>query len=201
MLKKILIGLAVIVVAFLGYAATRPSEFHVERSASLSAPAEVVFTQLNDLRKWAAWSPWEKLDPNMTKTFAGPEQGVGASYTWQGNDQAGKGKMTIVKEDPPKQIVYKLEFMEPFESVAETTFNLEQSGPEQTKITWGMVGHNNFVGKVFCVFMDPDNMIGADFEKGLAQLKTVAEAEAKKKKAEEAAAAQAAAEPAAAPAP
>src|SRR5688572_12502187 len=102
MLKKILIGLAVVVVAFVGYAATRPTEYRVERTATLAAPAEIVFDQLSDFRKWAAWSPWEKLDPNMKKTFEGPARGVGATYSWQGNDKVGKGKMTLVKEDAPK---------------------------------------------------------------------------------------------------
>lgn len=198
MLKKILIALAVLVVAFLGYAATRPTEYRVERSAAVAAPAEVVFEQLSDLRKWAAWSPWEKLDPNMKKTFEGPERGTGASYAWQGDDNVGTGKMTIVKEDAPKQLDIKLEFIEPFESEADTTFTLAPSNSEQTQVSWAMEGKNNFVGKVFGIFMDMDEMIGAEFEKGLAQLDAVAKAEAEKKRAEEAAAAQAAA---AAPAP
>jgi uncharacterized protein YndB with AHSA1/START domain len=201
MLKKILIGLAVIAVAFLGYAATRPSEYRVERSANMAAPAEVVFAQLDDMHAWASWSPWEKLDPSMTKTYEGPARGVGAGYSWQGNDQVGKGKMTIVEADSPKQIAYKLEFMEPFQSVAQTTFKLTQDGAEQTRVSWAMEGHNNFMGKVFGVFMDMDKMIGADFEKGLSQLKAVAETEAQKKKAAQAAAAQAAAAPEAQPAP
>lgn len=198
MLKKILIVLAVVVVAFLGYASTRPSEYRVERSAPVAAPAEVVFEQIGNFHKWAAWSPWEKLDPKMQKTFEGPERGVGASYAWKGDDKVGSGKMTITKEDAPKELGIKLEFLEPFTSVADTTFTLASQNSEQTQVTWSMAGKSNFMSKVFSVFMDMDKMIGADFEKGLAQLNTVAKVEADKKRAEEAAAAQAAA---AAPAP
>lgn len=201
MLKKILIGLAVVVIGFFGYAATRPSEYHVERSAGIAAPAEIVFSQIGDLRKWAAWSPWEQLDPNMKKTFEGPDHGVGASYAWQGNDQVGKGKMTIAKEEPPRLIGIRLEFIEPFASVADTTFTLTPNSSEQTKVTWAMDGKNNLVGKAFGIFMDMDKMVGSDFEKGLAQLSAVSETEAKKKQAEEAAAAQAAAPPQPAAAP
>jgi hypothetical protein len=196
MLKKILIGLAVVVVAFVGYAATRPTEYRVERSATLAAPAEIVFDQLSDFRKWGAWSPWEKLDPNMKKTFEGPARGVGATYSWQGNDKVGKGKMTLVKEEAPKLVGIKLEFVEPFESVADTTFTVTPESSEQSQVSWAMDGKNNLIGKMFGVFMDMDKMIGADFENGLAQLNVVAKAEAEKKRAEEAAAAQAAAAPA-----
>jgi hypothetical protein len=192
MLKKILIGLAVVVVAFVGYAATRPTEYRVERSATLAAPAEIVFDQLSDFRKWGAWSPWEKLDPNMKKTFEGPARGVG----WQGNDKVSKGKMTLVKEEAPKLVGIKLEFVEPFESVADTTFTVTPQSSEQSQVSWAMDGKNNLIGKMFGVFMDMDKMIGADFENGLAQLNVVAKAEAEKKRAEEAAAAQAAAAPA-----
>jgi Polyketide cyclase / dehydrase and lipid transport len=201
MLKKISIALVVLVAGFLGYAAMRPSEYRVERSAAVAAPAELVFDQLADFRKWEGWSPWEKLDPNIKKTYEGPARGVGASYSWQGDDKVGKGKMTVAKEDAPKQLGIKLEFIEPFAAVADTTFTLTPANSEQTQVTWAMEGKNNFMGKVFGIFMDMDKSLGAEFEKGLTQLNTVAKAEADKKRAEEAAAAQAAAAPAPEPAP
>jgi hypothetical protein len=201
MLKKILIALAVIVVAFLGYASMQPDEYRVERSAPMAAPAEVVFEQISDFRKWAAWSPWEGLDPKMQKTFEGPERGVGASYAWKGDDKVGSGKMTITKEDAPRELGIELEFLEPMASTADTTFTLTSQNSEQTQVTWAMAGKNNFMGKVFCVFMDMDKMIGADFEKGLAQLNAAAKSAADKKRAEEAAAQAAAAAPAPEPTP
>jgi hypothetical protein len=182
MLKKILIGLAVIVAGFLAFVASRPAQYHVERSVAIAAPAEVVYAQLEDLRRWGAWSPFEKMDPNMKKTFAGPERGVGASYTWEGNNEAGKGRMTISRAEPAKHVSYKLEFMEPMAGLAEANMDIESSGENAQKLTWGMDGQNNFVGKMFCVFMDMDKMIGTQFESGLAQLKSIAEQEAKKQR-------------------
>jgi hypothetical protein len=184
MLKKILGGLGVVVAGFLVFVATRPAQYHVERSVAINAPAEVIYAELEDLRRWSAWSPWEKLDPNMKKTFVGPDHGVGASYTWQGNSNAGKGKMTIESAEAPTHVRYKLEFMEPMESTAHADMKIEQSKPGEkaSKLTWGMDGENNFIGKAFCVFVDMDKMIGTDFEAGLSKLKGITEAEAEKQR-------------------
>lgn len=179
MVKKIVIGIVVALVLFVGLVASRPSQYRVERSVSIAAPANIVFAELEDLKRWAAWSPWDKLDPNMEKTFAGPPTGVGASYAWSGNDQVGKGKMTVVESAPPSRVVYQLEFFEPWESTATTALALEQRAGEDVRVTWTMEGNNGFVEKAFGLFMDMDGMIGADFEKGLADLKTVAEANAR----------------------
>ena len=180
MLKKILIALAVLIAAFLGYAATRPDTYAVERSAEIAAPITIVFDQLDDFRSFAEWSPWDKLDPSMQKTFEGPQSGVGASYTWQGNDEVGKGRMTIVESQPPSAIEYKLEFIEPFTAEAQTKFEVTPQGADAARVRWQMAGKNNFMSKVFGVFMDMDTAIGKDFEKGLASLEAQSEAEAKK---------------------
>ena len=190
MVKKILIGLVVIVGGFLAYAATRPDTYHVERATKIEAPAPVVFAQLEDFKAWPAWSPWDKLDPAMKKMYDGPPSGVGSSYSWQGNDKVGKGKVTITESQPPTRIGYRLEFMEPFSAVATTSFMLKPEGDKGVGITWAMDGTNNLIGKVFGIFMNMDQSIGGDFEKGLAALKTTSEAEAKKQ-AEAAAKAQA----------
>ncbi len=184
MWKKILGGIAVVLAGFLAFVATRPAHYHVERKVAINAPAEIVYAELEDLRRWAAWSPWDKIDPNLKKTFEGPERGVGQSYTWQGNDEVGKGKMTITSAEPLKRVGYKLEFFEPMESQAQADMKLTQAG-DKHEVTWGMDGENNFVGKLFCVFVDMDKMIGKDFEKGLAQLKGVTEAEAEKQRGKE----------------
>ena len=199
MWKKILSGIAVVLVGFLAFVATRPAQYHVERKVAIAAPAEVIYAELEDLRRWAAWSPWDKLDPNLKKSFEGPERGVGQSYTWQGNDDVGTGKMTITSAEPLKHVRYKLEFFEPMESQAQADMTLAQAG-DKHEVTWGMDGENNFVGKLFCVFVDMDKMIGKDFEKGLAQLKTIAESEAEKQRGKEQPA-QAAAQPAVEAAP
>ncbi len=192
MLKKIGIGLVVAVLGFLGFIATRPSTYQVSRSITVAAPADVALAQVSDFHKWNAWSPWEKLDPAMKKTFDG--SGNGATYAWVGNDKVGEGKMTITGLAPQK-VDIKLEFIKPFEESSDTSFTTEPAG-EGTKVTWTMKGNNSFVGKAFTVFMDMDAMIGKDFESGLAALKVAAEAAQKaraeaaaKKAAEEAAAA------------
>lgn len=192
MFKKILIVVAVIVAGFLVFASTRAESYHVERSTSIAAPAAVIFAQLDDFKAWPAWSPWEKKDPQMKKTFEGPASGVGSSYAWQGNKEVGKGRMSVVASLPPTELKLKLEFIEPFTAVAATGFALAPAG-EKTAVTWAMDGTNNFMGKVFSVFMDMDKTIGGDFEAGLGALKAVAEEEASKRAALQAQAAAVAA--------
>ena len=176
MLKKVLIGAAVVVLLFLAVVATRPSSYKVTRSAQVSAPPQTVWTQVADFHRWDAWSPWAKLDPAMKTTYHGPSAAPGSIYEWTGNDKAGEGRMTIVAARPGESVVIKLEFLRPFASQSDTTFTFAPRGGG-TEVTWAMAGNNNFVGKVFCLFIDMDKMIGNDFEKGLLQLKTVAEAQ------------------------
>jgi uncharacterized protein YndB with AHSA1/START domain len=174
MVKKILLALAAALVVFLAFVATRPPTFHVERSITLAAPPERAFAQVNDFHAWAAWSPWDKLDPQMKRTFEGAPAGVGASYSWVGNKQVGEGRMTIEKSEPARLVSIKLEFIKPFEATNTATFAFAPDGAG-TKVTWSMDGNNNFVGKLFSVFMDMDKMVGGDFERGLASMKTIAE--------------------------
>ncbi len=178
MLKKILLTLAVILVLFLGYAAMQPASFKIERSTFVAAPAKAAFDQVEDFRKWEQWSPWEKLDPSMKKEYSGPEKGVGAGYSWVGNREVGEGRMTMTQIIPPSLIEVKLEFIKPMAATNMTTFSFvpDQTG---TRVTWTMTGNHNFVGKIFGVLIDMDKMVGADFEKGLNGIKTLAETSAK----------------------
>lgn len=195
-MKKVLVVLLVLVGGFLAYAATRPDSYRVERTLSIAAPANVVFDKIDDFKAWAEWSPWDKLDPAMQKTYDGPERGVGASYTWAGNKDVGKGKMTVTEHSPPSSVTHTLQFIEPWEGTAESGFLVKGMGPA-VDVTWWMEGKNNFVGKVFGMFMNLDAMIGQDFDKGLAELKKVAEAEFTRLQAAQAEAERAAAEAAA----
>ena len=183
MLKKIVLGtlivVALIVLVFLGVVAMQPSDFRVSRSADIAAPASVVFAQVNDFHNWEGWSPWAKLDPNAKNSFEGPSSGTGAKFSWSGNDQVGEGRMTITDSRPNERVRIKLEFIKPFESACDTDFAFKPQG-DGTSITWTMSGTKSFMEKAFCLFMDMDKMIGGDFEKGLAQMKAVAEAAAKK---------------------
>ncbi len=179
MLKKILIGVAAVIVLFVIVVMTRPAEFKIERSTTVSAPPEVVFAQVNDFHAWPAWSPWEKLDPGMKRTHSGAPAGTGAAYAWQGNDDVGEGRMTIEKSDAPSTIGIKLEFLKPFAATNQTTFTFANTGGG-TKVTWAMEGKNNFAAKAFSLFMNMDKLVGGDFERGLAAMKAVSESAAKK---------------------
>jgi uncharacterized protein YndB with AHSA1/START domain len=178
-MKKVLVVLLVIVVAVLGFIATRPNRYHVERSVTIAAPSSTVFPKVNDLHQWEAWSPWEKLDPQMKRTFEGAESGVGAGYHWVGNDKVGEGRMAITESKPNEHVRIHLNFIKPFESSSVSTFTLVPEGPG-TKVTWTMDGDHNFMSKTMSLFMNMDKMIGGDFEKGLATLKSVSEADALK---------------------
>jgi hypothetical protein len=171
---KVLLGLALSVGAFLGYIAVQSPKYRVERSILIKAPAEAVFAEVNDFHAWQEWSPWAKLDPNATATFAGPEAGKGAIFKWSGNEKVGEGSMTMLDTNPPNQVQIRLEFLKPMAGTAEVEFILEQVG-DNTKTTWRMDGENDFVGRCFCFFMNMDKMIGSDYEKGLAKIKEIVE--------------------------
>ena len=175
MLIKIVIGLVVVIVGFVAVVATQPSDFRVGRTATIAAPAPAVFAQVNDFHKWETWNPWAKLDPAMKQAYEGAPAGTGAVYTWSGNEEAGEGRMTLIKSRPSDLIRVQLEFLKPFRgtSVAEFTFKPEG---DHTVVTWSMTGQNNFIAKAVHLFMDMDKMIGGNFEKGLAQMKSVVEA-------------------------
>ena len=175
MIKKILIVLVVIVVILVVVIMLQPATYQVERSTTINAPAPVVFAQVNDFHKWNAWSPWAKLDPAMKQTFAGAPAGTGAGYSWAGNKEVGEGRMTITDSHPSDLVKIKLEFLKAFAATSATEFTLTPQG-NQTVVKWKMVGENNFMSKAFHLVMNMDKMIGSDFEKGLAQMKAVAEA-------------------------
>lgn len=173
MLKKISMALILVVVVILGLALTQPDSFKVQRSATVKAPPAKVMAYLDDFHQWPAWSPWEKLDPNLQRTFEGAASGKGAVYAWRGNDQVGQGRMEIIGSTPT-QLDIKLDFIKPFASSNRTEFILQPQG-EATVVTWTMTGPSQFITKLMGVFFSMDKMIGKDFEKGLAQLKVAAE--------------------------
>lgn len=177
MLKKIGIGVSAVIGLFLVVVALQPAKFRIERSADIDASAAVVFPYVNDLHAWDGWSPWAKLDPAMKKTFSGAPKGKGAVYAWSGNDQVGSGRMEIVDLRENAEVTIKLDFLTPMEATNMTVFKLVPRGAGVT-VNWSMTGENNFMGKAFGLVMDMDKMVGADFEKGLAELKRQAESKA-----------------------
>jgi len=174
MWKIVLVVVAVLVVGVLVVAAVRPDDFSVQRSASIQAPPEKIYPMLADFRQWPAWSPWEKLDPEMKRTLGGPASGPGATYAWQGSSKVGAGRMEIKEVTAPAQVRIQLDFIKPFEGHNVTDFTLVPRG-DTTEVTWLMRGPAPFVSKLMGVFVDMDKMIGKDFETGLANLKAAAE--------------------------
>lgn len=175
MLKKIAIVVVVAVAALLLFAATRPDSFRVERKATIQAPPEKVYGLINDFHRWPQWSPWERLDPAMKRTLGGPDSGLGATYAWEGNKDVGAGRMEIKESVPASKIHIQLDFLQPIESHNQTDFILSSQG-SGTEVTWAMYGPADYMTKLMGVFASMDSMVGKDFEKGLANLKAVAEA-------------------------
>jgi hypothetical protein len=175
MLKIILIALP-LVIAVLGVViALQSSDFRVVRTATLSAPAQALFALVNDFREWEAWSPWERLDLGLRRTYDGAPAGSGAIYSWAGNNQVGEGRMTIMESHPNDLIRIKLEFFKPFAATHTAEFTFKPEG-DRTRVTWSMFGEKNFLSKVIGLFMNMDKMIGDSFEQGLAQMESAAKA-------------------------
>lgn len=177
MLKKILLGLMAVTALFLVYAATRPADFRVERSATLAASPAALFAQVNDHQKFNAWNPFLKVDPNVKNTYSGPASGVGAACSWDGNSDIGAGSATIVESKPGELVRMRMDWKRPMEGTATVDFTFKPAG-DKTVVTWAMYGKNGFVGKAVSVFMDCDKMCGPTFEQGLADLGKVAAAAA-----------------------
>lgn len=169
------IVLLLAVAAVLIYAATRPDSFRIERSALIQAPPEKIFPQVNDFKAWTAWSPWEKIDPALKRSYSGPASGKGAGYAWEGNKNVGSGSMEITESAAPSKIVLRLDFLKPFEAHNTTEFTFAREG-DATRVNWAMHGPSPFVSKLMGVFFNMDRMVGGQFEEGLANLKTIAEA-------------------------
>jgi len=172
----VLLVIAVVIAGILALAATKPNTFRIERSARIQAPPEGIFPLLDDFHRWPEWSPWEKLDPELRRTYGGPERGVGATYAWEGNKKVGSGRMEIVESSPHTSLRIKLDFLTPFEAHNVALFDLVPDG-DHTRLVWAMEGPQPFMNKVMCVFINFDRMVGTDFEKGLAALRAIAEAE------------------------
>jgi uncharacterized protein YndB with AHSA1/START domain len=174
MVKKIVLGLLAAIVLLLVFATTRPDSFRVERSISIKAEPAKVYALLNDFHQFPNWSPWQNLDPAMKVTYSGAPSGQGAIYEWSGNDAVGAGRMEILKSVPDTSVTVKLDFLKPFEGHNTTEYTLG-SNAGSTTMTWAMFGPSPYISKVMGVFVSMDSMIGKDFERGLANLKAVAE--------------------------
>ena len=170
----ILLVIILIVAAVLIYGTMQPSAFSIVRAADVKAPPAAVFAEINDFHKWSAWSPWEKMDPNLQRSFSGPTSGVGAKYAWVGNKKVGEGNMEITASEASKRMQLDLHFLKPFQANNVTEFTLSPA-TGGTHVKWEMRGHKPFMMRVMSAFMDMDKMVGKDFEAGLASLKSIVE--------------------------
>jgi len=179
MLKRIAVATVAVIASLALVVAMQPAAFRVARQATINAPAPVVYQLVSDLKAFDTWSPYARRDPAMAKTWKGPVQGVGAVYEWSGNSEVGSGRMEIVDVDENERVTIRLEFVAPFEATNTAEFTLTPVDESTTTVTWSLEGRNDFVGKALGLVMDMDAMVGGDFEKGLAELKRIAEAKAR----------------------
>jgi hypothetical protein len=189
MLKNILIGLGVIVAIVVAVIAIQPANFAIERSTEIAASPDVIFPHLDGAKALDVWSPWNKMDPQLSITHAGPERGAGSSESWQG-PKMGVGSLTVTNVKPNEEVDLELNFEKPMKATNRALFTLAPAGT-LTQVTWRMEGTNNFLGKAASLVMNMDRMVGDTFDRGLADLKTLAEADAQKQASDEAASAQA----------
>mgnify|MGYP002781037843 FL=1 len=167
----VLLGIVIILAIII---MTRPDTFRIERSTLINAPAATVFPLVEDFHQWRGWSPFEEIDPTLTRTYEGADHGVGAVYKWSGNNKAGEGRMEIIESVPSSHVRVSQQFTRPFKMDSTVEFLLEQEG-EASRITWAMFGKNQLMSKIFGLFVNMDKMLGKDFDKGLNRLKALAE--------------------------
>ena len=174
MWEIVVVAIVVLIAAVLILAATRPKSFRVQRATSIGAPPDRIFPLINDFKHWGSWSPYEKKDPAMKRTFLGEASGKGAVYEWDGNAQVGKGRIEIIDTSAPSRVTIKLDMIKPMEGHNRVEFTLEPEG-DGTNVTWAMSGDSAYIAKVMGVVFSMDKMVGGEFEKGLADLKIIAE--------------------------
>lgn len=172
MITKILIVVALVLLVLVVVIALQPADFRISRTATIYAPAEVVFAQVNDVHHYNDWSPFSKMDPAMKVTYDGPPSGPGASLAWAGNNKAGEGRMTLIESRPNELVRYRLEFLKPFQAANIADFTFKPEG-DRTVVTWTMTGTNNFMCKAFGLVANCDKMVGGMFEGGLANLNSM----------------------------
>lgn len=170
MLKKILIGLAVLIAGVFAAALLKSPDYRVERSLVIAAPAEKLFPYFDNHKKFNEWNPWMKMDSAVKNTYTGPESGVGAVASWEGK-KTGKGSATITESKPNEHIVERMNWLEPVEGVSTVEFSFKPEDDGKTKVTWAMYGRNdNLLCRVMSLVMDCESMCGPEFEKGLADV-------------------------------
>jgi len=174
LLKKIASTVVCLILILVIVIATRDPDCRIQRSITINAPAAAAYALVSDFHQWGNWSPWEKVDPSMKRTFSDKASGTGATYYWIGNNEVGEGKMTMLQCDEPNKVVIQLDFIKPMTATNTATFTFDKQ-PDGTKVTWLMEGKKNFIAKAFSMVVNVDKMVGSQFETGLSAMKQAAE--------------------------
>ncbi|HEY4201508.1 MAG TPA: SRPBCC family protein [Devosiaceae bacterium] len=175
-MTAVIVAIVILIIALLIYAATKPKTFRMERSTTIEAPPDKVFSLIDNFHNWTQWSPWENVDPNLQRSYDGPDNGKGAIYAYEGNSKVGAGRMEIVESNPSSKVLATLDFIKPMQAHNFAEFTLRPSG-SGTNVTWAMYGPMPYMHRLMTTFLSMDKMIGKDFERGLANLKAAAETE------------------------
>ena len=173
MIKMGLFLLAVLA-AFVVYVASKPPEYLIFREVSVQTSPERVFPLINNSREMGRWMPWSETDPQMKMSYSGPEAGVGSKASWESLGKMGVGSSTISESIANRLVKFDLQYLKPFEMRQAAEISIQPLGARSV-VRWSVSGHNNFIGRSLCVFMNMDKMVGGSFEKGLAKLKAIAE--------------------------
>ena len=168
------IALVLVVAALLAYAAAKPDAFSVQRSTGINAPAERIFPLIANLKSMNTWNPFVEPDPAIKIAYSGPDSGRGAAHTWSGNSKVGEGRIEITDAAPSSRVAMRLDMHKPMKAHNAVEFTLQPNG-NTTTVTWAMSGESAYLAKVMSVVVSMDKMVGGEFEKGLADLKVLAE--------------------------
>ncbi len=174
-MKKFTLAVGILIAAVLVYAAFQPNTFLISRSVIMNAAPEKIYPYMSDFHKGELWTPYEKRDPSMKRTFSGSENGKGAVYEFAGDKKkVGSGRLEIIDAIPPTKVVLTLDLIEPMKGHNIVEYSIEPQS-RGTKVTWSMRGTNNYLSKLICTFINVDKMVGGDFEAGLANLNALVE--------------------------
>jgi hypothetical protein len=174
MVVRVILAIAVILVAVLLYAANKPGTLRVQRSVTIQAGADKVFPLINDLHNWSEWEEQAVENPSVVRTYSGSGSGVGAACAWEGSGSAGKAHMVITESEPNRKVLVQVDFERPFHAHNINEFVVEP-GVNATTVTWNWHGENVYVLKLMSVFTNVNRMMGTHFETSLESLRKAAE--------------------------
>ena len=149
--------------------------YSVARTTTIDAPADEIYARIVDLHRWTEWSPWEDVDPDLSREYSGADQGVGARYAWSGNKKAGRGTMEIASATAPSEVSVQVDFEKPMKSSSVSTFRLVPGNGSSTTVTWELTGSHSVFSRIAAPLGFFDKLLGKDFEKGLSRLKSASE--------------------------